>query len=52
MQASVGGFRRDILLQDQLLGERDELFAIPFAAQTEKAFHQPQADGRRLVGIQ
>lgn len=52
MAKSVGRFCRDFLFPDQLLGKREELFAIPAAAQAEKAFHQPETDGRHLIGIQ
>lgn len=48
---SVGRLCRRPLFFDQPLGQRDEFLAVLPAAQGEKASHQAETDGRRLIHV-
>jgi len=50
---SVGGLdRRFLFFLHQPLGQRQQLRTMAPVTEREEALHQPQADGRGLVGIQ
>jgi hypothetical protein len=50
---SIGGCDRSVLFfLHQPFGQGQQLRAIAPVAEREEAFHQPQAEGRHLVGVQ
>ena len=50
---SIGGFDRSFLFfLHQPFGQREQLRAMAAIAEREEAFHQPETEGGRLIGVQ